>query len=295
MVGNNSKSILQTLAYADIFDYPLTRDEIWRFLISDKKTSQKSVQKTLRGQISGVISRNGYYALLNRTHIIHKRIKRGQYSKEKMHNAHKICSYISFIPTVLLVGISGGLAMKNAGKADDIDFFIIAKKGTLWLTRLFTLIILEFLKVRRKRLDTDVANKICLNMLIDETSLCISSEKQNLYSAHEVVQMIPLFAREDTYKIFLDANMWVRKFLPNALIGIMNKESRIKGRKNSSFIIRYSLFTIEWVAKKVQLWHIEQHKTEEITQDNFLAFYPFGYHNKVLAQYRKRLAQYKIV
>ncbi len=296
MVGNNEKSILQTLAYADIFDYPLTRDEIWRFLISRKKTSEKSIQETLNEQINSIAVKNGYYALAKRTHIIDKRIEREDYSSRKFLIAHKISSYISCMPSVLLVGVSGGLAMKNVAKEDDIDFFVITKTGTVWLTRLVILIILEFFRVRRKRLETDVADKICLNMLLDEDSLCISYAKQNLYSAHEVAQMIPLFQRNTIYQRFIHENAWTETFLPNALSSSMYQALSIKQKKGNSLFLFASLLAIgELVAKKIQLWHIAKHKTEEVTKDNLLAFYPSDYHNKVLTQYKKRLAQYKIL
>ena len=45
---NISSSILKTLAYADIFDYPLTVCEVTNYLISNTKTSGEVVSKQLK-------------------------------------------------------------------------------------------------------------------------------------------------------------------------------------------------------------------------------------------------------
>ena len=42
------KAILRTLAYADIFDYPLTFKQLHRFLINPQPISQTSLKKFLK-------------------------------------------------------------------------------------------------------------------------------------------------------------------------------------------------------------------------------------------------------
>lgn len=285
-------AVLKTLAYADVFDYPLTEGEVWRFLISNKKFSYQSIQRVLNAQNKLIIAKHGYYSFKNRTHIIDKRIKKELYVDQKMKIAHKISSYLFHLPTVLLIGVSGGLAIRNAEKKDDIDLFVVTKTSTLWISRLILLVFLEMFGVRRKRGDKNVENKICLNMLIDQSVLGLPKKRQNLYTAHEVVQMKPIFDRDQTYQKFLNANAWVEKFLPNTLTGIRNQQRPL-------FIIHYSrlaakraLFILEWLAKKVQLWSIKKHRTTEIISDSFLAFHPFDYEDKTLNAYKKRLNQY---
>jgi hypothetical protein len=54
---------------------------------------------------------------------------------------------------------------------------------------------------------------LCPNFLLTENALKISEE--NLYTAHEVVQMIPLYGF-GTYRKFRKLNAWTTSYLPNA-------------------------------------------------------------------------------
>lgn len=289
------KSILKTLAYADIFDSLLTEGEIWQFLISDIKVSKQEVGQAIK-KLKIIESKKGFYCLEKRTGIIEKRIKRKIYSEKKIYIAQRVSTYLSYLPTVYLIGVSGGLAVANADEKDDIDFFVVAKKNTLWLTRFLALLILEILGVRRKRKEMLVSDKICLNMLLDERNLFLPKEQQNLYTAHEVLQMMPLFERSNTYQKFLQANVWVGKFLPNAITGIRNKESKImEEKKNPLFIIRYSLLILEFLAKKAQLWYMRKYRSNKMVTDTLIAFYPLDYHKKVLKQFESRLKKYNVL
>ena len=184
--------------------------------------------------------------------------------------------------------------MNNTEEDDDIDFFIITKKNTIWITRLFCLFTLELLNTRRKREDRRVSDKICLNMFVDEAFLEISKKRQNLYTAHEVLQMKPLFQRENKYKKFLNANMWVEEYMPNSLKGIMNNELGIKKKKESKFII-YFFFFLNPIARKLQYFYMKNHISKEVISDTILAFHPIDYKAKILSAYNKRIKKYEIV
>ena len=86
--------------------------------------------------------------------------------------------------------------MDNADKQDDIDFFIITAKGTMWTTRLCSAFLLSAAGLRRTPNQKQVANKICLNMFMQEGDLSLPASERDLFSAHEVLQMVPLWERE---------------------------------------------------------------------------------------------------
>jgi len=292
------KAILQTLIYSDIFDYPLSKDEIWKFLIGHK-TRRESFDKALRG-LSRVIFKKGLYCLLDKERTFDIRIKRRKESQKKIVIATKIIKQLTLLPTIQFIGISGALSLENSSKEDDIDLFVITSKGSLWLTRL-TMIILLLLSGRyRRRNQREVSDKICLNMLIDESALSFSKARQNLYTAHEVVQMIPAFDRNDIYKKFMSENKWVGKFLPNSLdtkiLGY--KDIKIKETRSLSILVsqylNIFLTFFENLAKHMQLWSIKKHVTTETVKDNFLAFHPLDYKKKVLSEYKKRVKLYEI-
>ncbi len=286
------KAVLQTLIYSDIFDYPLSKEEIWKFLIG-KNIDRGFFEKELKSLGSestplGCSHKNNFYYLLGREKIVEKRIKREKISREKLKIAKKVARWLSYIPTTLFVGVSGALALKNSHKDDDIDLFIITSKNTLWITRLAIVVLLMFTGQYRKRTAKDVCDKICLNMLIDETSLQLPLKQQDLYGAHEVIQLMPIFVKDNVHHRFLQANKWAEKFLPQAVRRIKNRQ------KKSLFLIHNSLFILEWLAKQLQLWFINKHKTKEIVSDKFLAFHPFDYRKKILNLYQKRIKKYEI-
>jgi hypothetical protein len=70
-VNKIDRQILKTLAYADIFDYALTREEIWRYLIEVSCTFSK-FNHALDGLVNHkkIYSKQKYYTLPKRNKII---------------------------------------------------------------------------------------------------------------------------------------------------------------------------------------------------------------------------------
>ena len=208
------KEIISTLAYADIFDYPLKKEEIWRFLLSDIRYQILDVGKGLK-ELPEVSQKNNFYFLKEREHLVLLRKKRERWSKEKLKIVQKVTNWLKLIPTIKMVAVTGALAMENSNKNDDIDLLIITSKNRLWLTRFLTVILLELVAKRRHPADKEVKDKICLNMFLDEGHLEVPKKEQDLFSSHEVCQLKVLWDKNGIYQKFLKANLWSKKFLPN--------------------------------------------------------------------------------
>ena len=285
------KAIVKTLVYSDIFEFPLSYDELWRFLISKKPVSKKSFNKTLNNKSQEFKVKKGWYYLPKRESLIKTRLQRIKESKKKIEYAKRIASYVSFIPTVCLIGISGALSMENSDSQDDIDLFVITKANTIFLTRFVLILILQAFGVRRNRAAQYAANKVCLNMLIDESAMAFPVARKDLYTAHEIAQMKPLFERNNTYQKFLGANLWVKEFLPNH--SQKNAEVSVVPRSvlRSSALV---LSALEFFAKKLQLWYMKRHITNETITNRMLAFHPLDYKKIVFKEYKERLRKYKL-
>ncbi|MBI2036309.1 hypothetical protein HYT17_01655 [Candidatus Microgenomates bacterium] len=282
--------ILKTVLYADIFNYPLKEEEVYRWT-KDIKILRYDDIKRANGVI---IHKNSFMLLKGREELIIKRMEREVISKRKIQTAKNLVNFLKFIPTIKLIGVSGSVAAGNADSADDIDLFIITKRGTLWLTRLLTTIVVELMSRRRRPNETDVADKICLNMFVDERFLAVLRKKQNLYTAHEVCQLKALYDKDGTYQKFLWANRWVRKFLPNGI------DTRILGyydikrkkEKTPNILISQLLNILNLITKHLQLWYMRRHRTSEIIADGYLAFHPKDHTADVLAAFEKRVNKY---
>ena len=177
-----TKALLTSLIYSDIFDFPLTKDELMRYFLYEKMTEKNL--SLLLSQHKDIEEKNGFYFLKGRCGLVEKRQERMQESKKKLHNARSIIHLLSFIPTVMLIGVSGSVSVGNADKDDDIDLFIITQAGTLWTTRLFVTLMLLIVGKKRGRKSIFSPNTMCANMFMDEKDLTLPKIKQNLYTAH---------------------------------------------------------------------------------------------------------------
>lgn len=296
MTSDIEKAILKTLIYSDVFEYPLTKEELWKYLINSKNIRRGDFEQALKSS-KNIKKQNGRYCLLDRTLILRSIRVKNKESKRKVEMAKRVSRVLSKIPTIQLIGISGALAMNNADKDDDIDLFVICSKKTLWITRIFILLVLELLRVRRKRNQTKVSDTICVNMILTEEALNLPGVKKDLYLAHEIVQLKPIFDRGNVYKRFINSNMWVARYLPSALKrGTMRNHTRNNAEGFFSVFLRFVLrfSALEELARTVQLFSINRHKTTEFISDSLLAFHPFDWRKKVLSEYKKRLKQYEV-
>jgi hypothetical protein len=293
-MGSSKEQILKTLLYSDIFDYPLRKEEIWEFLISSEKPDKKEILRYLNTKNTFFESWNNLFFIKGRKDIVGTRINRKKYSLQKINFAKKIINKLAIIPTVRFIGISGALAMLNSEKDDDVDLFVVAAGNCVWITRLLMVILLSFLGVYRRKKDKNVSNKICLNMLIDEKALFFPKQRHDLYTAHEIFQIMPIFNRDKTYEKFLKSNAWIKELLPNIFAKksktpIVLKTSLIN--KSINYLMR--IFVIEFAARNIQLWYMKKNITKETVSNNFLAFHPFDYKSHVLNSYKKKLGKYE--
>src|SRR5437667_12113346 len=109
------RAIVETVAYADVFDYPLTVDEIHRYLIG-VPASRNTVRTALSsGRLtSELLSRNGrYFTLAGREAVIETRRGRAQpavdYWRRAVHYGHIIGS----LPFGRMVAVTGALPIDN--------------------------------------------------------------------------------------------------------------------------------------------------------------------------------------
>ncbi len=274
-------AVLATLAYHDIFDYPLTQEEINRFLAGETVDAKK-VEKVIDSLIKDkkIEGKNSYYFLKGRGKIFKLRAARKKYSTQKLKRAKLFAKLLMIIPTVKLIAVSGALAMENAQKNDDIDLVIVTAKNTLWSTRLLANTILQ--PYRRKAGEPHTKDKACLNLFLEESSLKIRT--QNLYTAHEVAQMRPLWQRENTYNRFLKANTWVKNYLPNW-----------EGEPSDSAFSFPQLGitqTFEKLTKALQLFYMKPKITTEKIGEHQLFFHPNDTENQVLKSYIKKLSKF---
>lgn len=262
---------ITSLLYHDIFDYPLRLGELIKW--------QGGKGLSIKGNPS-VIKKNGFYFIEGKEGTIFKRLLRERISLRKLEIARKAGKILRLIPTIKMVAVTGALAMESAGEESDIDLMIVAQKGTLWTTRVLTLIFLDLIGFsRRKYRDKNQKDKLCLNIWLDETSLTWPKKDRNSYTAHEICQVRPLVDKDKTYERFIYSNKWIKDFWPNAI--------KIVAISSKPITSSQSLVSIlEPLARSIQFWHMRGKITREVVTKSRALFHPHDWGKVVL----KRLA-----
>lgn len=199
--------ILHTVAYSDIFDYPLTAQEIHRYLIG-VRASLGQVRSCLHDSHWASLhlsERDGYFALPGREAVVDTRRRRTQVSAALWRKAARYSRWIASLPFVRMVAVTGTLAVDNAEPGADVDYLIVTEPNRLWIVR--TLVVAWVHVAKLERLE------LCPNYLL--TLDALDRFDRSLFTAHELAQMIPLYGSA-VYDDLLGQNDWARSFLPNA-------------------------------------------------------------------------------
>jgi len=200
------ENILETLAYFDLFDYPLSRAEIFLFL--KNKHDFGVFEDALRSLLeAGIIHQfDKFYTLKNDQYLVVRRNEGNQKAAELIKMAGRVGNLLIRFPYVRGIAISGSLSKNFADDNSDIDLFIITAKNKLWIART---IMHCFKKL------TFLVNKehlFCMNYYIDEQQLEIV--EKNIYTAIEIATLIPLQG-DTVFDSFFASNAWTRNYLPN--------------------------------------------------------------------------------
>lgn len=205
------ENILSTLAYFDLFSYPLNRGEIYLFLPvkCDINGFNYALNRLVNEQ--HIYRFEKFYSLRNDHYLIERRNKGNKHAAELMVTARKVCSLLARFPYVRGIGISGSLSKNFADETADIDLFIITAKNRLWVARTFMHAFKKLTYLFNRQ------HYFCMNYYIDEQNLEIP--EKNIYTATEVVTLIPLQG-DVQFVDFFAANAWSRLFLPNNVMRI---------------------------------------------------------------------------
>lgn len=282
------KDIIRVLKYFELFLYYPSIDEIYLFL--EKRTTKENLYKILkRLENSKKISYfNGFYTRGEynikskvKSHPTSLKLRGTRKLKERISqkkiNNWRFRAYvklISLFSQVKLIAISGSVAMKNANKADDIDLFIITKSNRLWTARFLIILLAIILGIKRSRIEVDTKDKVCLNLFFDENNLEVPDFKKNYYVAHEILQMKPVFSKQNTYEDFLETNKWIIEIFPNFKPKITKKHLSRRSFNRVGNLV-------EKILKIIQLFFINKNKTTEIISETQLWFFPDDFEKKL--------------
>lgn len=204
------ESILKTIAYFDIFQYPVRREEIQFFL--DKSFDEKSFTDALQQLLNEkmIWQLEEFYSLQNDMNLVERRRKGNQAAVKEIRKAKRVARFLSWFPYIRGISISGSLSKNFVYKGSDFDFFVITAPNRLWLSKIFLTPVLKLAGLFRFR------DWFCVNYTVDETALEIV--EKNIFTAMEIVTLIPCRGEQIMHRFF-KTNQWVYEHFPNCTLG----------------------------------------------------------------------------
>ncbi|MFC1686977.1 hypothetical protein ACFL0L_00140 [Patescibacteria group bacterium] len=209
------KAILKTLAYFDMFDYPLTAQEIWKWLYGDQSCSYSDILDVLKKVRDKIEFKSGYFFLEGRSNLVDIRQSRYRVAEKKFQKAITLAKVLRYLPFIRMVAGCNKLGYNNNAAESDIDLFFIVQKNRLWITRFFITGIAQVLGLRRY--GTKITDRVCLSFYVTTDRLSIrdlSKKPTDPYLVYWIAHLYPLTGYE-WYQKFIEANRWIKDFLPN--------------------------------------------------------------------------------
>jgi hypothetical protein len=131
--------------------------------------------------------------------------------KKLWERVHRYVGILRIVPFLRMVAVCNNLAFGKVDGRSDIDLFVIAKRGRLFIVRIFVTFLLHVMGVRRhgKR----VAGRFCLSFFVDEDGMDMKeiAIDNDIYLAFWVRTMLPVID-DGVSEEFLDKNEWVKRY-----------------------------------------------------------------------------------
>lgn len=206
VVCPTERAVLRVLFYFEIFQHPLTAEEVFAFAKCEGVAKEEIIAKLQELTDAGQVFRFGhYFQAQNDLGWLPRRLEANRRADEFIPIAQRMARFIGAFPFVRGVFVSGSLSKHCMSADSDIDFFLVTAPERLWLAR-------TLLVVFKKIFLFNSHKYFCVNYFVDTRHLEI--EEKNIYSATETVTLLPMYGRE-WFEQFRAANPWAWELYPN--------------------------------------------------------------------------------
>ncbi len=319
MTVNLRNPILATIIYYDIFNYPLTLVEVYKFLINPGRIVRleggigeidlgdifNELDRLIKSRIIG--EKNGFYFIGNREELYQLRIEKYKIADEKWKKFLRLAKFLALAPYLRGVFASGSLAVSNTEKSSDFDVLIIAESGRLYTCRLFLWLISSVLGARRKKHQKIAPNKLCFNHYITDDNLRLTHE--SLFNAQTYINLKPAMIEPEMIDKFYASNLWLNSYAYN-----FKAQKDFTGRSVKPPIV-FKIFAGvsevilvsylgDWLEKALRFLQQKRIKNDPVTYesggrivftDKELEFHPHSFEGIVIEKYKRGLDKAGIV
>lgn len=198
-------AVLRSVIYASLFEYPLTLAQLESSLVG-VRANAAAIESWCRESdllMAAIEQRDGFYFPAGRDGLVSTRARREALSRDMLERDRRILSFVSGMPFVRMVALSGSLAHLNAEGTADLDLFVITAPHRVWCVTVATLVLAKLLGWRKR---------VCINYVISERAMSI--EPQDLFSANQIIHLRPISGHH-VFQRFVQQNGFVRQVYPN--------------------------------------------------------------------------------
>lgn len=209
--------VLETIAYHDLFDFPMTAQEVHRSL-GLRARLEEAVLALDALVFEGALGRRaGLHFLAGRETIAALRHDRYDLSERKFRRVRRFFRFARHAPYLRAVFVCNTLGRSNARKESDIDLFLVAEPGRLWTARLFTTGLAALLRLRPTREVTE--DRLCLSFFLASDALALRGHaiEGDIYLPHWLHDLFPVHDEAGIAELLQEANSWARAALPGLL------------------------------------------------------------------------------
>ncbi len=200
--NNNTDCIIRQLLYYDIFDHPLTKEELLKDCVHPNE-SEDGFDELLNKEL--IFKINQHYSVRNDPSLSLRKTKGEELAQKLMPKAQKMSKLINKFPFVRAVALSGSISKGFMDDTTDVDYFVICKPQRVWLARTFLILYKKVFLLNSFRF-------FCLNYFIGENDLELS--ERNIFTATEINTLIPVCGCE-LFNRFFRTNNWVQNYYKN--------------------------------------------------------------------------------
>lgn len=199
------QAVLKTLAYFDVFNYPMKPSEIHQF--APISMSPLNVVPCLNYMVNhGLIFQHGNFFSINSDPAVAESRKANSKTTDKsIALAKRLSRFLSRVPFVDGVFAADTNSFELHPLGVELDFFIIAKPSRAWLCRFFIRLYMSLFWFRSSK-------SFGLNHIIDGRQLQL--DDKSLMMATKLKMLTPM-VNQELYSSFIKSNTWANQFLPN--------------------------------------------------------------------------------
>jgi hypothetical protein len=295
-----NQSILKTLAYFDLFEYPLTSLEVWKYLQAPSPCSLLEVRHGLatlmeRGEIE---HQRGFWVLPGKGACVLSRLERYVIAERKFGKALHAVRYLRRVGSIRMIAVANTLAWAHARDGSDIDFFIVTRPHALWKSRLAGVSPFALFGLRPR--PAEERDMFCFSFFAAETALDLAPlaiEPEDPYLLYWIATLVPVYDPDGLLEAVWDANPWVTHALPN-----MRRALPVARRRRTSSAALEAPVTLtragigEQCARTLQLLRLPivlrkslNHTDGVVVTDEILKFHVNDRRKEIAERFRERV------